>query len=140
MFGELYFLLEYRDSSISLQYSPDKEFTLPQNLFIIGTMNTADRSIARIDTAMRRRFSFVELDPRIPPVQGLLARWLSFNGLPNEPARLLDELNRRLEDADAAIGPSYLMKPLDLRAAGRPGAGVAVRDHAAARGPVLRAA
>jgi 5-methylcytosine-specific restriction enzyme B len=110
VFGELYFLLEYRDSSISLQYSPDKEFTLPQNLFIIGTMNTADRSIARIDTAMRRRFSFVELDPRIPPVQGLLARWLSVNNLPNEPARLLDELNRRLEDADAAIGPSYLMK------------------------------
>ena len=110
VFGELYFLLEYRDSSISLQYSPDKEFTLPQNLFIIGTMNTADRSIARIDTAMRRRFSFVELDPRIPPVEGLLARWLSVNNLPNEPARLLDELNRRLEDADAAIGPSYLMK------------------------------
>jgi 5-methylcytosine-specific restriction protein B len=110
VFGELYFLLEYRDSSISLQYSPDKEFTLPQNLFIIGTMNTADRSIARIDTAMRRRFSFVELDPRIPPVQGLLARWLSSSNLPNEPARLLDELNRRLEDADAAIGPSYLMK------------------------------
>ena len=73
VFGELYFLLEYRDESISLQYSPDKEFTLPQNLFIIGTMNTADRSIARIDTAMRRRFAFVELDPRIPPVQGLLA-------------------------------------------------------------------
>ena len=76
MFGELYFLLEYRDESISLQYSPDEEFTLPQNLFIIGTMNTADRSIARIDAALRRRFSFVELDPRIPPVQGLLARWL----------------------------------------------------------------
>jgi 5-methylcytosine-specific restriction protein B len=43
-------------------------------------------------------------------VHGLLARWLSSNNLPNEPARLLDELNRRLEDADAAIGPSYLMK------------------------------
>jgi 5-methylcytosine-specific restriction protein B len=110
VFGELYFLLEYRDSSISLQYSPDKEFTLPQNLFIIGTMNTADRSIARIDTAMRRRFSFVELDPRIPPVRGLLARWLASKHLPNEPARLLDALNARLEDADAAIGPSYLMK------------------------------
>jgi 5-methylcytosine-specific restriction protein B len=73
-------------------------------------MNTADRSIARIDTAMRRRFSFVELDPRIPPVQGLLARWLSNNDFPNEASLLLDELNRRLEDADAAIGPSYLMK------------------------------
>jgi alkylated DNA nucleotide flippase Atl1 len=109
VFGELYFLLEYRDESISLQYSPDKEFTLPQNLFLIGTMNTADRSIARIDTAMRRRFAFVELDPRIPPVQGLLSRWLDQHRLPQEPALLLDELNRRIEDSDAAIGPSYLM-------------------------------
>jgi 5-methylcytosine-specific restriction enzyme B len=109
VFGELYFLLEYRDQSISLQYSPDKEFVLPENLFLIGTMNTADRSIARIDTAMRRRFVFVELDPRIPPVQGLLGRWLHAHDLPDDAALLLDELNRRIEDADAAIGPSYLM-------------------------------
>ena len=109
VFGELYFLLEYRDESISLQYSPDKEFTLPQNLFLIGTMNTADRSIARIDTAMRRRFAFVELDPRIPPVTGLLSRWLDEHNLPQEAALLLDELNRRIADSDAAIGPSYLM-------------------------------
>ena len=109
VFGELYFLLEYRDESISLQYSPDKEFTLPQNLFLIGTMNTADRSIARIDTAMRRRFAFVELDPRIPPVEGLLSRWLDKRHLPMEAALLLDELNRRIADSDAAIGPSYLM-------------------------------
>ena len=109
VFGELYFLLEYRDESISLQYSPDKEFTLPQNLFIIGTMNTADRSIARIDTAMRRRFAFVELDPRKPPVQGLLGRWLDRHDLPLDAALLLDELNQRIADSDAAIGPSYLM-------------------------------
>jgi 5-methylcytosine-specific restriction protein B len=111
VFGELYFLLEYRDQSISLQYSPGNEFTLPENLFLIGTMNTADRSIARIDTAMRRRFKFVELDPRIPPVQGLLRRWLEEHELPLDAALLLDELNSRIDDADpdAAIGPSYLM-------------------------------
>jgi 5-methylcytosine-specific restriction protein B len=73
-------------------------------------MNTADRSIARIDTAMRRRFAFVELDPRIPPVRGLLARWLHNHDLPNGSSLLLDELNSRLADADAAIGPSYLMR------------------------------
>jgi 5-methylcytosine-specific restriction enzyme B len=117
VFGELYFLLEYRDQSISLQYSPDKEFVLPENLFLIGTMNTADRSIARIDTAMRRRFAFIELDPRIPPVQGLLARWLTEHRLPLDAARLLDELNERLDDADAAIGPSYLMKEAIYRRA-----------------------
>jgi 5-methylcytosine-specific restriction protein B len=112
VFGELYFLLEYRDESISLQYSPDKEFTLPQNLFLIGTMNTADRSIARIDTAMRRRFAFVELDPRIPPVQGLLSRWLASRELHSDGALLLDVLNGQLSEADpdAAIGPSYLMR------------------------------
>ena len=110
VFGELYFLLEYRDESISLQYSPKEEFTLPENLFIIGTMNTADRSIARIDTAMRRRFAFVELDPRTAPVRGLLGRWLEKNDLPLESAQLLDLLNVRLGDADLAIGPSYLMK------------------------------
>jgi 5-methylcytosine-specific restriction protein B len=111
VFGELYFLLEYRDESISLQYSPDKEFTLPQNLFLIGTMNTADRSIARIDAAMRRRFAFVELDPRIPPVLGLLRRWLDKYHLPPDAALLLDALNSRIDDADpdASIGPSYLM-------------------------------
>jgi 5-methylcytosine-specific restriction protein B len=110
VFGELYFLLEYRDEAISLQYSPKEEFTLPPNLFVIGTMNTADRSIARIDTAMRRRFAFVELDPRKPPIQGLLARWLAHKELPNDPAQLMDLLNARLADADVAIGPSYLMK------------------------------
>jgi 5-methylcytosine-specific restriction protein B len=109
VFGELYFLLEYRDQSISLQYSPDKEFVLPENLFLIGTMNTADRSIARIDNAMRRRFVFVELDPRIPPVQGLLSRWLAARDLPMDAALLLDELNQRIEDSDVAIGPAYLM-------------------------------
>jgi 5-methylcytosine-specific restriction protein B len=109
VFGELYFLLEYRDESIRLQYSPNKPFRLPPNLFIIGTMNTADRSIAKIDSAMRRRFRFVELHPRNPPVQGLLSRWLARKGLPAWPAQVLDELNTRIEDADAAIGPSYLM-------------------------------
>ena len=87
VFGELYFLLEYRDESIRLQYSPDKQFTLPQNLFIIGTMNTADRSIARIDSAMRRRFAFVELDPRIPPVEGLLGPMAERAGLPQDGRR-----------------------------------------------------
>src|SRR5690606_11386549 len=66
-FGELYFPLEYRNQPISLQYS-DMEFTLPENLFVIGTMNTADRSIALVDAAMRRRFYFVEMAPSEPPV------------------------------------------------------------------------
>ncbi|NYI03813.1 DUF4357 domain-containing protein [Allostreptomyces psammosilenae] len=110
VFGELYFLLEYRTKSVRLTYSGD-DFALPPNLFVIGTMNTADRSIALVDAAMRRRFAFVELSPRAEPTAGLLARWLKREGRDPEPARLLDALNARIDDADFAIGPSYLMKP-----------------------------
>lgn len=110
VFGELYFLLEYRTKSVRLTYSGD-DFALPANLFVIGTMNTADRSIALVDAAMRRRFAFVELSPRTEPTAGLLARWLEREGRGREPARLLDALNARIDDADFAIGPSYLMKP-----------------------------
>jgi len=110
VFGELYFLLEYRTRSVRLTYSGD-DFALPPNLFVIGTMNTADRSIALVDAAMRRRFAFVELSPRTEPTAGLLARWLRREGRDPEPARLLDALNARIDDADFAIGPSYLMKP-----------------------------
>ncbi|MFG3420589.1 McrB family protein [Micromonospora sp. NPDC048063] len=109
IFGELYFLLEYRDQRIRLQYSPE-DFTLPANLYLIGTMNTADRSIALVDVAMRRRFAFVELHPTKPPVSGLLRRWLDREGLSSDAPALLDALNARLADSDYAIGPSYFMR------------------------------
>ncbi|MET8482845.1 DUF4357 domain-containing protein [Streptomyces tendae] len=109
VFGELYFLLEYRNKSVRLTYSGD-DFALPPNLFVIGTMNTADRSIALVDAAMRRRFAFVELSPRTEPTSGLLRRWLKREGKDTEPAELLDALNSRIDDPDFRIGPSYLMK------------------------------
>ncbi|MFD5708954.1 DUF4357 domain-containing protein [Streptomyces pharetrae] len=110
VFGELYFLLEYRRQTLRLTYSGD-DFSLPDNLFIIGTMNTADRSIALVDAAMRRRFAFVELSPRTEPTSGLLRRWLGALEKGTERADLLDELNARIDDADFRIGPAYLMKP-----------------------------
>ena len=73
--GELFFLLEYRDKTASLQYS-DTEFQLPENLWIIGTMNTADRSIAMIDAALRRRFHFHPFFPASEPIEGTLRRFL----------------------------------------------------------------
>lgn len=110
VFGELYFLLEYRDREISLQYS-EKQFSLPKNLWFIATMNTADRSIALVDAALRRRFHFVEFSPHTPPVEGLLTRWLE----PDKPdllwvARLLDLANDKLSDRHLAIGPSHFMR------------------------------
>jgi 5-methylcytosine-specific restriction protein B len=111
VFGELYFLLEYRDEAIDLLYSGDEQgFTLPENVFLIGTMNTADRSIALIDSAMRRRFSFVPLHPADEPVRNVLHRWLEARGRSATPALLLDALNERIEDHDLAVGPSYFMR------------------------------
>ncbi|WP_108719161.1 McrB family protein [Miniimonas sp. S16] len=112
IFGELYFLLEYRDAAISLQYSSDREFRLPENLYLIGTMNTADRSIAIVDAAIRRRFAFLEMHPDTEPVGGLLERWLEANLRPLERAALLRSLNAELgqENRDFQIGPSYLMR------------------------------
>ena len=109
--GELYFLLEYRDSAISLQYS-DKPFRLPGNLYIIGTMNTADRSIALVDLALRRRFYFVEFHPDEPPIKGLLRRYLEANAPGMEwVAEVVDLANDALRnDREAAIGPSYFMR------------------------------
>lgn len=64
IFGELLMLIEkdYRGQAATLPYS-GRSFTVPKNLYIIGMMNTADRSLAMIDYALRRRFSFVDMEP-----------------------------------------------------------------------------
>ncbi len=80
IFGELIYALEYRGEAVKLQYSgsdatkpeDEKYLSVPDNLYIIGTMNTADRSIALVDMALRRRFSFIE---RMPDID-FLARFL----------------------------------------------------------------
>ena len=112
VFGELYFLLEYRNEEMALQYS-DEPFYLPDNLYIIGTMNTTDRSIALVDLALRRRFYFVEFHPSKEPVKDVLRKWLRAKADGMEwVADLLDEANRLLGSNDqAAIGPSYFMRP-----------------------------
>ena len=113
VFGELYFLLEYRDEDMTLQYAEDDEsFGLPKNLYIIGTMNTADRSIALVDLALRRRFHFVEFHPDKAPIEGLLDRWLERNAPPEMAwtADVMRRANAKLDDRQAAIGPSYFMK------------------------------
>lgn len=113
IFGELYYLLEYRNEGINLQYNPEKVFALPPNLFIVGTMNTSDRSIAMVDAAIRRRFAFIELHPQEGMISGLLERFLMANGKPTLRAELLNALNSEIEETnrDLMIGPSYFMKP-----------------------------
>ena len=106
----LYFLLEYRDEAIRLLYR-DKMFSLPENLWFIGTMNTTDRSIALVDAALRRRFYFFNFFPDQPPVEGLLSRWIAKNS-PGDAwvADLVDMANGKLEDRHLGIGPSHFMK------------------------------
>ena len=111
VFGELYFLLEYRNQAVALQYSPETRFTLPPNLYIIGTMNTTDRSVGLVDSAIRRRFPFVELHPESSPVEGVLAAFLEAAGASPERAELLKALNARIDVRDLRVGPSYLMRP-----------------------------
>lgn len=117
VFGELYFLLEYREHNVELLYSGEG-FFLPANVFIIGTMNTADRSIALVDAAMRRRFAFLPLHPSEPPTSGILRSWLHEHERPRRAADLLDELNRQIADPDFKIGPSYFMRDKVYEAGG----------------------
>ena len=109
IFGELITLLEEdkrkgnpEHTEVKLSYS-GKEFSVPNNVYIIGTMNTADRSVEALDTALRRRFSFVEMRPK-PDI-------LSEVG-DVKLKELLETINERIElliDKDHQIGHSYFI-------------------------------
>lgn len=119
VFGELYYLLEYRDDAIDVMYAGSgddggKSFSLPANVLLIGTMNTADRSIVLLDSAMRRRFSFFELHPDVAPVAGILGRWALQHPQSLPIAELFDALNASIRDREDRIGPSHLLRREDL--------------------------
>lgn len=107
VFGELITLIEKDkrgDLEVTLPYSKER-FTIPPNLFMLGTMNTADRSIRLLDTALRRRFGFIELMPRIDLLEGASVEGLA-----------LDVFLNRLNDAIAKgvgrekqVGHSYFL-------------------------------
>lgn len=114
IFGELLMLIEndYRDKPIQLAYK-DEMFAVPSNLYIIGMMNTADRSLAMIDYALRRRFSFFEMKPGFNNAafeEGI--RKLHDPQL-NNLVKAIVELNKVIENDDSlgsgfCIGHSYL--------------------------------
>lgn len=112
IFGELITLIEQdkRGAMKSLLPYSKKEFSVPSNLYIIGTMNTADRSIAAIDTALRRRFTFVEIEP-----DSVVLGQYGNNPVVNDSIdliKLLDVINERVMDKydrDHRIGHSYFM-------------------------------
>ena len=119
VFGELLFLLEYRDEQVQTLYRSEDAFELPNNLLFIGTMNTADKSIALIDAALRRRFHFVPFFPHEEPHNAVLASWLEDNNSDALwVAGLVEHVNERLIDLlggpHLQIGPSHFFsKDLD---------------------------
>ena len=116
VFGELLMLVEsdYRDKPVRLVYKKDKLFSVPHNVYIIGMMNTADRSIAMIDYALRRRFSFFTMKPGFDS-EG----FVNWQNKVNRPAfnTVIDEikiLNNEIAEDDSlgegfCIGHSYFV-------------------------------
>ena len=114
IFGELITLLEptkrlgeAEELKIRLPYSC-KEFGVPKNLYILGTMNTADRSIALLDIALRRRFNFIEMPPKYNLLKTINCKEGEIN-----LQDLLKAINTRIEfllDKDHLIGHSYFVK------------------------------
>lgn len=123
IFGELITLIEHDKRAgeeetlqVVLPYSKDK-FSVPNNVYIIGTMNTADRSVEALDSALRRRFSFREMPPKSNLI---LEKGKAKDGMIEgiNLKTLLDNINTRIEkliDKDHRIGHSYFLKVRDMR-------------------------
>jgi len=112
IFGELLMLVEHdkRDSeyAVTLPYSPEEHFYVPPNLYLIGMMNTADRSLAVVDYALRRRFSFFTLEPAFDS-QLFRQHLVSHKGTSAFVDRLLKKLNalNKTIRADRGLGAGF---------------------------------
>lgn len=111
IFGELLYLLERRGPNHSVELAASREsFSVPENLIVLGTMNTADQSIALVDVALRRRFHFLALEPDVDLLRQWLARYVPGRA---HLADLLARLNKALLDEgldeNLCIGHSHFM-------------------------------
>ena len=113
IFGELMMLIEAdkrgSEYGIPLTYKPRESFHVPENLYLIGMMNTADRSLAMVDYALRRRFRFIRLQPAFGTDQFsdfLLAAGVD-EDLVNKIVDRLTDLNRKIRDDRKNLGPGF---------------------------------
>jgi len=109
IFGELLNAFEYRDENIGLQYS-EKPLSVPSNLIFLGSMNSTDKSVGRIDAALRRRFDFIH----VPPNYDVLNNYYQImqNRVPNLISglkKLNDELEKKL-GKNCLVGHTFFMK------------------------------
>ena len=123
IFGELMMLIEgdKRNEKVKLIYK-DESFGVPANVYIIGMMNTADRSLALMDYALRRRFSFFEVEPAFdkPSFKTHLSKYISSASVVDKVLHRFTELNTKIADEDSSglgkgfcIGHSYFcVKPV----------------------------
>ena len=109
IFGELLMLIEEdkRGLSLTLTYSKNK-FFVPKNLYIIGMMNTADRSLAILDYALRRRFSFVDIIPAFENDTFKKYQTSLDNIKLNQILELIKSLNKEIND-DPTLGPGFMI-------------------------------
>lgn len=109
IFGELLMLIEkdYRDTRITLSYSGEN-FYVPSNLYIIGMMNTADRSLALIDYALRRRFSFVSIEPGFDSKGFEKYKHQLQSTKYNNLIECIKDLNKDIEN-DASLGKGFVI-------------------------------
>ena len=107
IFGELLSRIEteYRGEKVTLAYN-DELFSVPKNLYIIGMMNTADRSLAMIDYALRRRFSFYEMEPAFAAAGFTAYREELDNELFNALIKKIEDLNKEITD-DKTLGKGF---------------------------------
>jgi 5-methylcytosine-specific restriction protein B len=116
VFGELMYLLEYREDSVQLSQSQIDEddsytdadgFEIPDNVYIMGTMNTADRSIALVDFALRRRFAFLELRPN----WDVLREKFSASGVDvDDLVNVMESVNDDIGDRNYELGHTYFLQ------------------------------
>lgn len=108
VFGELLYLLEYREREVDLA-TGGQTFSIPRNVYLIGTMNTADRSIALVDYALRRRFAFIRLQPAYNILRNHLVENLE-EILVDSLVTTIREINVAIDDPNYELGISFFMR------------------------------